>query len=320
MSTRTLLVALVATFLTTSVGAGAARACSVCLAGDPRFSEQGATVQQRGDVSFYFQVQGFRKESASLEEEGSREKSDDQRFDLFVSASPLDRLTLTVDLPWARNEIEETSDEGTQTNRLDGLGDVSLMGSFVLWRNRDVLPTTWIEGRAFLKAPTGRTGRRRSGEVDAHLQSGTGSWDFGGGLAVVHRLAFGSLYTSLFYRENEEGDFDGLDYEYGDTLLWNAALEVPVGHAIESPELDWLTLGSELNFRFAESDRADGERYRDSGGSVLYASPTVRIRLPFRRARPPFLRAGVQIPLTSAWLNGDQKEREVWSVGLLVPF
>jgi hypothetical protein len=315
-----------------------ASACSVCLAGDPLFSKDGTTAQQAGDFSVFFQAQGWRKDSGLLphEDEGEEEhghedehgdeeegfeRNRSQRLDLFFSWTPIDRATFTLDIPYAFNEIEENEPGQSQTNRLHGLGDVSLSGTFVLWRNREVLPSTWFEGRAFLKFPTGRTTRREGGFVDPHLQTGTGSWDFGFGLAAVHRLEWGSLYTSVFYRENTEGDFGDVDYEYGDVVLWNAALEVPIGHALGRPALDWLTAGAELNFRWAGYDHVDGERFDDSGGSILYVTPSLRFRLPLAvRERPMSLRVAVQLPVTSSWLNGFQDEKEVWSVGLLIPF
>jgi len=318
--------------------AAPSQACSVCLAGDPLYSQHGASAQEQGQASAYIQVQGWRKESGLLphedaggheeeagghdDEDRGREKNQSQRLDLFLSWTPVDRLTLTLDIPYAFNQIEEIEGNGErETNSLDGLGDIAISATGVLWRNRDVLPSTWVEGRAFLKTPTGRTDRREGGFVDPHLQAGTGSWDFGFGLAVAHRLEWGSLYTSAFYRENTEGDFDGLDYEYGDTVLWNAALAVPIGHALKKPSLEWLTLGAELNFRWAEKDVVEGRRFDDSGGSILYFTPSVRAQLPWSvRERPMALRAAVQLPFTSSWLNGFQDEKEVWSVGLYVPF
>ena len=310
----------------------AARACSVCLAGDPQYSAFGASAQQAGDVSLYFQVQGWRKESGLLphdeeEEEGEEEhgpgteRNRSERLDLFVAWTPIDRLTLSLDVPFAHNEIEEIEGDERETHTLQGLGDISLSATTVLWRNRDVLPSTWLEGRAFLKTPTGRHERKRGGVVDPHLQTGTGSWDFGFGLGGAHKLEWGSLYASVFYRENGDGHFDGLDYEYGDNLLANLALDVPMGHALGRPGLDWLTLGAELNYRWADFDRADGQKYRDSGGSLLYFTPVMRFQLPFGvRERPMSLRVAVQLPVTSSWLYGDQDEKEVWSVGLQVPF
>ncbi len=181
-----------------------------------------------------------------------------------------------------------------------------------------MLPATWVEARALVKAPTGRDDEQVDGKRDIHLQVGTGSWDLGAGLAATRRLAWGSLYASAFYRENTEG---ALDYEYGEAILANAAVEVPLGHALGSARLARYTTGFELNFRHAEADRVDGERFDDSGGAILYATPSLRVGLPELRAEaPPSLRFAAQLPLTQTWLHGEQREEEVWSVGLFVPF
>lgn len=365
-----------------ALAARPASACSVCLAGDPVFSTQGATSQEAGSFSLYLEARSFRKSSglpaegnegtadaadddadasggasrsSAAQPRGKRERlrprhgghnhnppppasedddSDDepaaptgaageessrgQRLDLLASWTPLDRFTLTADVPFAWNRIVEQEGSERTRSTLSGLGDVSLGSSFVLWRNRDVLPSTWFEGRLWLKAPTGRDDAEVDGARDPHLQPGTGSWDFGAGLAAVHRTSWGSLYGSAFYRENTPGS---LDYTYGDVWLANLALEVPLGHALGEPRLSWLTTGLELNFRYAGYDYEDGERFEDSGGSILYATPSVRVRLPFglREARAS-IRAAVQIPVTQRWLHGEQREEEVWSVGLHVPF
>jgi hypothetical protein len=264
------------------------------------------------------QDDGAEDEPAAPVAEASEEDSRGQRLDLFASWTPLDRLTLTLDVPFAWNRIVEREGSERTRSTLSGLGDASLGSSFVLWRNRDVLPSTWLEGRIWLKAPTGRDEAKVDGVRDPHLQPGTGSWDFGAGLAAVHRTSWGSFYGSAFYRENTPGS---LDYVYGDVWLANLALEVPLGHAVGEPRLSWLTPGLELNFRYAGYDHEDGERYEDSGGSILYVTPSVRIRLPFGlRGSRASIRAAVQIPLTQSWLHGEQREEEVWSVGLHVPF
>ena len=325
-----------------------AAACSVCLAGDPVFSTHGASSQEAGSFSLYLETRGFRKKSGlhvhgdaadhGHEEEhahghGGEEHADDhgdpdpdegressrgQRLDLFASWTPLDRWTLNLDVPFAWNRIVEESGGERTRSTLSGLGDVSLGSSFVLWRNREVLPSTWLEGRLWLKAPTGRDETKVDGARNPHLQPGTGSWDFGAGLAAVHRRSWGSLYGSVFYRENTPGS---LDYTYGDVWLANAAIEVPLGHALAQPALDWLTAGLELNFRYAGYDHEDGERFENSGGTILYATPSVRMRLPWgvRESRAS-VRAAVQIPLSQTWLHNTQREKEVWSLGLLVPF
>ncbi|RIK90405.1 MAG: hypothetical protein DCC71_25540, partial [Proteobacteria bacterium] len=248
-------------------------------------------------------------------EHGStRERNDSRRLDLYVAWTPLDRLTLTLDLPWAMNAIEE-GESGDRTHySLSGFGDVALAVNGVVWRNRPVLPSTWLELRAWGKAPTGRDERRTDGVLDSHVQAGTGSWDWGVGAAAVHRFAWGSLYGSVFHRRNAEG---GLDYEYGDVVLATAALEVPLGHALGVRALQRVTPGMGFDFRWAGRDRAGGDGVADTGGSVLYASPSLRIALPaFGETHRAWLRTGVQVPLTDAWLYDEQDEGVVWSVGV----
>lgn len=305
------------------LGVRESRACSVCLAGDPFLDQQGATVQPEGTLSAAFQVRGWTKKSGLLPGEGEPgeggfERNTSQRLDLFVSWTPLDRLTLTLDLPWAFNEITEVEEGGSSTSSLSGFGDLSLAASLVLWRNREVLPSTWLEGRLFLEFPTGQSSEEVDGARDPHLQPGTGSWDCGFGLGGVHRLSWASLYASVFYRVNTEGS---LAYEYGDVLLANAALQVPLGHALGRPALSRFTPGFELNFRWAQYDEFGGQRYRDSGGSILYLTPSLRVELPWPwEGRGPSLRAGLQVPVTSDWLHGFQHEEPIWSASVQYTF
>jgi hypothetical protein len=385
MHARRFVVVFAAACFTLLVRVDAARACSVCLAGDPNFSAQGSAAQETGSVSVYFEVRGWEKtsgkrvpahehgevgaaghaatgssnepehehehehahqdeheheaedghiehaESAATahapahadageaeeddrhDHEG-RERNESKRLDLYFAWTPLDRVTLTLNLPWAINGIEEIEADGSEHFSLSDFGDAALGVSGVVWRNRDALPSTWVEARGWVKAPTGRDEQRVGGVEDPHLQAGTGSWDFGFGSAVVHRFEWGSLYGSGFYRVNTEG---GLDYEFGDVVLATAALEVPLGHATGVPQLDRVTPGVGLDFRWADRDRQYGRDVDDTGGAILYATPSLRIALPaFSERQRAWLRAGVQVPLTNAWLYDEQEEDPVWSVGI----
>jgi hypothetical protein len=300
-------------------------ACSICQAGDPLFSASGSSALEAGRFSAYLEFQAWQKDSGLLAEEKGEEPepgqevNDGRQLSLYLAYAPLDRLTLTLMLPWRWNEISEQPEgEPHESSRLDGFGDLMLHVGYVLWRDRDVLPATWLEARGFAKAPTGASEQTTHGRQDPHLQVGTGSWDFGFGLAGAHRLAWGSLYASALYRENLEGS---LDYRYGDVVLANLALDAAPSHWLSAPLFGMLTPGVELNFRYAGKDRYRGAGYDDSGGSVLYATPSLRIRLPALAGLPaPLLRLAVQVPLTDAWLNGQQDEKEVWSAGLGVAF
>jgi hypothetical protein len=298
-----------------------ARACSICQAGDPVFSAGGTAAQEQGTFFGYLEGQGSRKTSGLLAEEAGeepepgREVNRSSSLSLYLGWAPLDRLTVTLVTPWRFNEITEEPDgELPETSRLNGFGDLSLHVGYVLWRDRAVLPSSWVEARGFGKAPTGKSHQTVDGRQDPHLQLGTGSWDFGFALAAAHRFAWGSLYASALYRENLEGS---LDYRYGDVVLTNLVIETPLSHFLADPVVGALTPGLELNFRYAEKDRYQGSDYDASGGSVLYVTPSLRIRLPwFAGQRPPFLRFAVQVPVTQKWLYGQQHEGSVWSAGL----
>ncbi len=317
----------VAWFVLSIVGSvGAASACSICLAGDPIYDALGGSAQEANSWSMRLQGRGWKKNSNLMshgddhddDHEGGREHADNQRIDLFVSYTPIDRLTFVLDLPWAFNEITEKVEGEREKHSLSGFSDLSLSATGVVWRNRSVLPSTWLEVRSFLKMPTGQRRQSKGGVKDPHLQVGTGSWDFGFGLAGVHRIPWASLYTSVSYRVNTEGS---LGYEYGDVILANSIIQVPVGHAARLPMLDWLTASMQLNYRWADRDGTRQGKFKDSGGSIVYLTPGVSIALPwFGNRRPPKLQGSVQMPLTNRWLNGDQEEKPVWSVGLQYAF
>jgi hypothetical protein len=298
-------------------------ACSVCLAGDPRFSSNGATAQEAGSVTAYLEFQAWRKTSGLLPEDGvveeGREVNQSGALNLYLNWTPIDRVTLTLTTPYKFNAIiEEPAEEERSRSTLSGFGDLSLLASAVIWRDRDVLPATWVEARVFGKFPTGQKSQRVDGNIDPHLQLGTGSWDWGLGVAGAHRLDWASLYASLFWRWNNHG---ALHYQYGDVGLANLGIETPLGHVLGVAGLDALVPGLELNFRYAGYDEFEDARYVDSGGSVLYLTPSFRVSLPWLEGRrAPSVRLAVQLPLGQSWLHNQQHEGVTWSFGLLAPF
>jgi hypothetical protein len=325
---KAFLLAVLASAAFAVVASTPAHACSVCLPGDPHYSSLGASAGEEGSFALYLETRGYAKKSGALPHGGEHEEEEmehagtedsrGQRSDLFASWTPIDRFTFTLDVPvvWTRLNSEHHDERTRRT--LSGLGDVSLWTSAVLWRDRPVLPSRWLEGRVFVEAPTGRDETKVDGERDPHLQPGSGSWDWGVGLAGVQRTQWGSIYGSVLRRWNEPG---ALDYEYGDVWLATLALEASLGHLAGRPALDFLTPGLGLDFRYAGYDEQDGERYRDSGGAILYATPSLRIRLPFGAGEQrASLRLAAQLPLGQSWLHNEQYEKVVWSVGILLPF
>ena len=227
-------------------------------------------------------------------------------------------MTLSASVPYRWLTLDEEPAEGPSSRvRNRGFGDAALYGTFVVWRDLERSPTAWVEARTMLKAPTGASEKSIGGERDPHVQVGTGSWDWGLGLAAARRLDSGNVYASAFYRVNRQGS---LGYRYGSVLLANliyATPALPVGPLAGT----LVRPGVELNFRYAGKDVADGSLYDSSGGSILYLTPFVELPLTGdAEQRAPWLRLAARLPLGDGGLHGHQHEGFVLLAGLGVPF
>jgi hypothetical protein len=297
------------------------RACSICQPGD-RCTPGGRRAQPTGAFASTSRSRHTWKSSATLphgheEEEhahpGDRERSYDRDLTFWASWTPLARATLSASVPYRWITLdEEPEHEPSSRVRNRGFGDAALYGTFVLWRDLEHSPTAWVETRAMLKAPTGSDEKSLEGERDPHAQVGTGSWDWGLGLATGRRFDSGNLYASAFYRVNQQGS---LRYRYGSVILANLLWSTPVqevaalGGALVRP-------GVELNFRYAGKDVSDGSLYDSSGGSIFYLTPF--LELPLTRnaeLRAPWLRIAARLPLGDGGLHGHQHEATCCSPG-----
>jgi hypothetical protein len=303
------------------------RACSVCQCGDPLFSPEGASSQSAGAFNFFLESRFSTKSSGTLphgdeDEEpdpSAREYSDDRDLTLYASWTPVSKVTLTAAVPFRWIEItEKHSHDGDEVERHRssnrGFGDAAFYLTTVLWRDLEHSPTTWLELRGMVKAPTGQSKKRIDGEEDPHLQVGTGSWDFGLGLAAGHHFEHFALYASTFYRLNTEGS---LEYQYGDVFLANL---VATSEALPLVDGLWLRPGVELNFRYAGHDTSDDNVYDSSGGSIGYVTPFFEV--PIGRTvdeHVPWLRLAVRMPMGDGGLFGHQHESFVYTAGIGFP-
>jgi hypothetical protein len=299
------------------------RACSVCQCGDPLFTPEGASSQPAGAFSFYLETLVSTKSSGVLPEgdvppnPGDREKSFDRDLTFYASWTPVAKVTLTASVPFRWVTVtDEPADGGSTAHNNRGFGDAAFYVTTVLWRDLERNPTSWLELRGMVKAPTGQSTKTIAGEEDPHLQVGTGSWDFGLGLAAGHHFSDFAVYASTFYRLNTEGS---LHYEYGDVFLANL---VAASEALPFVDGIWLRPGAELNFRYAGHDNSGGNVYDSSGGSIGYLTPFLEV--PIGRGvdeRVPWLRLAARLPLLGdGGLFGHQHEGIIYTAGVGFPF
>ena len=136
-------------------------------------------------------------------------------------------LKAFVAIPYLRNTMDMTMSLGVGMGWMDmsmgpvsGLGDITLMGLYRIYRDREIRPTEAVTVGFGLKTPTGsNTEISDTGSlVHAHMQPGTGSWDPLVSL-IYTKMAGSILYqadgTYQYTTKSREG------YEFGDSLALN---------------------------------------------------------------------------------------------------
>jgi len=281
-------------------------ACSICRCGDPTFNALGKDgIAQTGlrlalDWDQVKKTQGERTE----EFESMRER----RTTLLLAYGLSDRFGVFARLPYSERELVETADGESERTRVTGLADPELYGQAQLWSSgfdgavgtRAALFAIFGVKTAWGEDNVSRDGAR----LDEHVQPGTGSTDWFGGLSGSYQLnPKSAVFVSTQYRKTGHNDFG---YRYGRVALLNVAYEHKVTER-------WDAV-LEANYRHAGLDEIDSSRATDAdtGGSITYLTP----RLLFDAGGGWVLRASGQIPISQSGLNGDQREKAVVNVGV----
>jgi len=183
-------------------------------------------------------------------------------------------------LPYTDRYHEHIDTEGTEpeTERwtYSGIGDMefSVARSFGGGEKRS---------RQFaslgVKAPTGDTDVSVDGgeQPEPNARPGTGSWDLLAGLGAEWRLTATGLHQErnwLTLRLSATGRLNGTgtdDYKVGPELQLHGGADYPVSHV--------LGLLGQINYRYRGEDEvgSSGVPEDDTGGSVLYLSPGLRV-------------------------------------------
>jgi hypothetical protein len=244
----------------------------------------------------------FAKDQVSLEEPGTREEEVEGRVALLASRTLGSRLTLVGQLSFA----DRTITAGRERSSLSGISDPELIAHY---RVLDSGPGSWLSISLGLRPGWGQNDRQLDGErAEEHLQPGTGAWSVEPGAAYSRVLGAdrgGALFGSVMGRLNGRS---AVGYHYGNVVLANLGYERKLAGRLNGV--------LEANFRRAGKDEpVVGEQDPNTGGSVLYLSPRVLVKLD----RTLFLRLGVQVPVIKD-LYGDQDEKVNVFTGLTLRF
>jgi hypothetical protein len=203
---------------------------------------------------------------------------------------------------------------GQRVTRSDeGIGDLTLIGRYTAYTVDGPGRTARIAPFLGVKAPTGRDNARDSlGALPNEVQSGSGSWDFLGGVVATYQTLDYQVDAQLAYKANREangfrfGNVGGLDVSL-QYRLWPQELGSGV------PAFFYGVL--EANLVRAEKNRSAGVRDPDSGGTALFLSPGLQYV-----TRKWILEAGVQIPVAQDLNGAALKNDYIFNAGFRINF
>jgi len=283
-----------------------AHACSICRCGDPTFNALGKEGIAQSGLRLALDWDGVEKSQGLPGEDYSKVR--ESRATLMAAYGLSDRFSIYVRVPFSDRELTETEDGETDHVQHSGLADPELQAQVRLWASSfdaQVGVRSMVYATFGVKTPWGQNDAERNGvRLDEHVQPGTGSTDWFGGLSGSYQVdRHSAIFASAQYRYTGE-NYAG--YQYGRVTLVNLAYE----HKLNAK---WDAV-LEANYRDAGRDRVDssGALDPDTGGSMLYLTP----RLLFDVGGGWVIRASAQIPLSQSGLNGHQDEGTVVNFGL----
>ncbi|MBI3078181.1 MAG: transporter [Deltaproteobacteria bacterium] len=230
------------------------------------------------------------------------------RLDAFTSSLDLvygasRDFTLGLNIPYAVKRLRLFEDGAKVSRRSDGVGDLSLVGAYRVYRRDDPLPrrgSTQFSLIGGLKLPSGSTTESDSrGLVPPDIQPGSGSVDGILGGAFLRNIGRFTAYASVQYKINSEATTGGKRIRAGNNLHYDLVADYLI-----LAEPGWNVFGVlELNGVYKARTEENGVTKTDSGGNLIFLSPGLEWLL-----RPYLiLELGVQLPIVRQ-LNGRQLE------------
>lgn len=211
------------------------------------------------------------------------------RTDLTVAWSPLDRLTLSLELPLVYRSV---SVAGAAARDALSLGDVEARVRWFVYRDSALAPRHLLAIVAGISAPTGRASSDDAGLPHDAL-AGSGVWSPLLGVSYAHfALPFSFFASVVGYARL--GTMDG--ESPGESLRITTAGQY---QATEAVALRW-SIDARVDARVRT---IDGQREHGTGGTILFTGPDVILS----PVTDVVIVAGVRVPVVQA-LAGSHVE------------
>jgi len=209
--------------------------------------------------------------------------------------------------PFIGKKLHTTLPVGRVKRSSSGVGDITLLGKYRVWKLDKRGKTTRAALLGGLKLPTGRSNISDSlGSLPRPLQPGSGSWDPIIGAVVTRQTLDDEWDLSSTYKINT----NHRGYRFGNLLKYTVAYQKRIlPHELPEKGLyRQVNAVLELNGEWATKDRTGGTSVANSGGHTIYLSPGMQWV-----SKRMILEFSVQVPIIQ-YLNGAQVEADYTAV------
>jgi hypothetical protein len=277
-----------------------AAACSTCKCGDYTITLLGA--EKPFGNRFRLGLDTILRSEAQGEPGVDERKTDEWRTLLGIAYSPTENLTFAVQVPFVRKEIEDTD---LARQEAEGLGDIDLIGRWVLYRKGAVSGRHLAGLRFGVRLPTAEQVEDDNGnklDIDVQPDAGATVPNLGGWYSYFRFPWFFTASATWFSFSGGHQDFSP-----GDAAVASALVQYGVAQGVA------LQLG--VDARYSKKNQFSGIDDGDSGGTLAMAFGGVAVRF----LEDFVANAAVQIPVVDN-LNGHQDEDPSYRLGLAYDF
>ena len=209
------------------------------------------------------------------------------------------RLTLVAFVPYVRRYEREVAEDTTahsdavaaktsQVHKLfhggtgaagtaTGLSDLTLLARCQAIKRHSLTSTFIAALQAGVRFPTGRTNAQDHHEnfLDAHLQPGTGAFNYLFGLSTSYAFKRFNLVANGLYNLATEGEVGEDTYEFGNALNYDAAFRFRLNSGEQAPLNFFAAVGVAGEYRGSELQ--NGVEVPGTGGHTLYLTPGLQV-------------------------------------------
>lgn len=193
----------------------------------------------------------------------------ESRTTLGFNYGLLPELEVALLIPYVHRELRFDGPSGRETDLAAGLGDVTLLAKYRVYKQDWELGSFNWTVFAGAELPTGVTGEKESGvRLPAELQPGSGSLDAIAATAATFEVDRWKFNAVLLGQLNRRG---AQDFAFGDLLV----AELTVGYRLIVEKYPGPLLRADLGFQWRHEFAAEqgGNRVDDSGGDTFLLKP-----------------------------------------------